>query len=234
MGGFSIQKKNLRWKLSAFSRQMRIGTRQNNQKKSSSQISGVMVSHHKTVSSQNNDTRQCSHYVDFFPQIRSLLKQVSLSMSRHFIFGSSAVPAWARGRSLLLFDLSYSPDLALTLMSARMRGARACKLIHESQRFRSKADGLYFTAPAGTRANNFWQYGKYSFRKFNKLWKLNIWYTLMLNWYKIKAHKRLFRALGTNVLRNFGHSPISLKVRGNTAYRYFIVPTIIVELTVTR
>ena len=48
--------------------------------------------------------------------------QVSLSMSRRFIFGSSNLymSTWA-----FLSDLSYFPDLALTLMSTRMRGARA-------------------------------------------------------------------------------------------------------------
>ena len=35
---------------------------------------------------------------------------------------------------------------------------------------------------------------------------------------KIGAHKRLFKALGTVVLRKFGHWPISHKVRRNTAY----------------
>ena len=34
---------------------------------------------------------------------------------------------------------------------------------------------------------------------------------------KFRAHKHLFRALGTIVSRKFGHSPISHKVRGNTA-----------------
>ena len=51
-------------------------------------------------------------------------------------------------RACALSDLSSSPDLALTLMSARMRGARVRALIHESQRFRSKADGLYLMTPA--------------------------------------------------------------------------------------
>ena len=47
---------------------------------------------------------------------------VSLSMSRHF-FGSSATHVWACVCSLLS-DLSYSSNLALTLMSACIRGAR--------------------------------------------------------------------------------------------------------------
>ena len=38
-------------------------------------------------------------------------------------------------RACALSDLSYSPNVALTLMSARMRGARVCTLIRESQRF---------------------------------------------------------------------------------------------------
>ena len=50
---------------------------------------------------------------------------VLLSMSRRFIFGSSAIRVWVRVRSPLLSDLSYFPDLALTLMSARMRGEKA-------------------------------------------------------------------------------------------------------------
>ena len=46
-------------------------------------------------------------------------------MSRRFIFGSSVIHVRARMRSLLLYDLSNSPDLALALMSGHMRGARA-------------------------------------------------------------------------------------------------------------
>ena len=37
----------------------------------------------------------------------------------------------------------------------------------------------------GARANNFWQYSKHSFRKINKFWKYDIWYTLILDWYEI-------------------------------------------------
>ena len=36
-------------------------------------------------------------------------------MSRRFIFGTSAIRVWTRVRALLLSDLSYSPDLALTI-----------------------------------------------------------------------------------------------------------------------
>ena len=54
-----------------------------------------------------------------------------------------------------------------------------------------------------------WSKGKFFFGNIvNKalenstnLWKYDIWYTLILDWYKIWAHKRLFRALGTIVLR---------------------------------
>ena len=60
--------------------------------------------------------------------------QVSLSMSCRFIFGSSTIRVRARVHSLLLSDLSYSPDLALTLMSARMRGARARAHTYTSRR----------------------------------------------------------------------------------------------------
>ena len=38
---------------------------------------------------------------------------------------------------------------------------------------------------------------------------------------KFRAHECLFRALGTLVLRKFGHLPISQKVRGNTALCYW-------------
>ena len=61
-------------------------------------------------------------------------KRVLLSMSRRFIFGSSAICVWACVYSLLLSDLSYSPDLALTLMSGRMRGARARARSYTSRR----------------------------------------------------------------------------------------------------
>ena len=37
---------------------------------------------------------------------------------------------------------------------------------------------------------------------------------------KPKTHKRIFAALGTNVLRKFGHPQVSQKVRGNTARKY--------------
>ena len=45
--------------------------------------------------------------------------RVSLSMSRRVIFSSSTICARARVHSLLLSDLSYSPDLALTLTTGR-------------------------------------------------------------------------------------------------------------------
>ena len=48
------------------------------------------------------------------------------------------------------------------------------------------------------------------------LWKHYIKYTLMLDWYKIKAHKHLFAVLGPIVSRKFGNSQISQKVRENT------------------
>ena len=53
----------------------------------------------------------------------------------------------------LLADLSYFPDLALTLTSAHMsceRSKSVHTLIHESQRSRNKADGLYLTTPKKT------------------------------------------------------------------------------------
>ena len=50
------------------------------------------------------------------------------------LFGSSAICVWARVRSLLFSYLSYSPDLALTLMSTRMRGARVCACSNTSCR----------------------------------------------------------------------------------------------------
>ena len=55
-------------------------------------------------------------------------------------------------RFLFLSDLSYSPDLAPTLMSTRMGGARACTLMHESQRYRNKAGGLYQRWSQGHKA----------------------------------------------------------------------------------
>ena len=65
-------------------------------------------------------------------------------------------------RSLLLSDLSYSPNLALALMKARMRGARlrACARC-ESQRFRKKkgrfrkkADCSYLTTSLFIKLQN--------------------------------------------------------------------------------
>ena len=49
--------------------------------------------------------------------------------------------------SPLRSKLRYSPDLALTLMSARMRGARLRTCSYTSRRdiYRNKADGLYRT-----------------------------------------------------------------------------------------
>ena len=70
---------------------------------------------------------------------------VSLSMSRHFIFGSSAIRVSARVRSLRskLFPRSSPNPNGCTL--ERSKSART--LIYESQRFRIKADGLYLTTP---------------------------------------------------------------------------------------
>ena len=65
--------------------------------------------------------------------------------------------------------------------------------------------------------------GSIALENLTNLWKYDTWYTLMLVWYKILAHKRLFRALGTIVQRKFGHSPISHKVRGNTTPKYFFL-----------
>ena len=52
--------------------------------------------------------------------------------------------ACALSLSQFLSNLSYSPTLALILMSARMRGESTSVLIHDSQSFRKKADGLYW------------------------------------------------------------------------------------------
>ena len=40
-----------------------------------------------------------------------------------------------------------------------------------------------------------------AFENSTNLWKYDIWYTLILDGYKIWAHKHLFRALDTIVLR---------------------------------
>ena len=67
---------------------------------------------------------------------------VSLSMSRRFFPEALRL---VYERACILSDLSYSPNLALTLTTACMRGARArtlSTLIHESQSFQNKADGL--------------------------------------------------------------------------------------------
>ena len=47
----------------------------------------------------------------------------------------------------------------------------------------------------------------------------NMTFGLLKYWIgtKFRAQKRLFRALGTIVLREFGHSLISHKIRGNSA-----------------
>ena len=44
----------------------------------------------------------------------------------------------------------------------------------------------------GARANNFWKYSKQSFKISYKFVKYDIWYTLILDWGKIWAHKTSF------------------------------------------
>ena len=59
---------------------------------------------------------------------------VSLSMSHRFFFKSSATRVSARVCSFFLSDLSYSPNLALTLMSAHLRRAKARACSYTSRR----------------------------------------------------------------------------------------------------
>ena len=70
----------------------------------------------------------------------------------------------------------------------------------------------------GARANNFWQCGKnIALKNSTNLGNMTfgiLYYSISK---KIRAHKRLFGALGTIVSRKFGYWPISQKVRGNTA-----------------
>ena len=58
---------------------------------------------------------------------------VSLIISSRF-FSKAATHVWARVHSFLLSDLSYFPNAALTLMSARMRGASAHARSHTRRR----------------------------------------------------------------------------------------------------
>ena len=71
----------------------------------------------------------------------------------------------------------------------------------------------------GSKAINFWQYVKHSFRKIDKLVEIRLLIRTLKNWMgtKLRAHQIVFTALSTIDLRKFGHSLVSQKVGENTA-----------------
>ena len=70
----------------------------------------------------------------------------------------------------------------------------------------------------GGKTNNFWQYDQHSFKKVAKFVKIRhlVYFNIRLIT-KFRAHKRLFRALGTMIFKKTGHLLISQNATGNTA-----------------
>ena len=54
--------------------------------------------------------------------------------------------------------------------------------------------------------------------KSTNCWNCDIYYTSVLDLYKILTHEHIFIGLSRIVLRSFGHPLINLKVRGNSGF----------------